>query len=135
MKLFTRTQPSAPALSNGVPGFFAALAEIAAVAGHQTYRFVGPDGVCRGFVQFSHCPVGVVTIHRLWTPTPGHGNGSIMLNLLCQLADSNEVQILLKALPFGQKPYPMDREQLAEWYRRHQFEGTHKRLLRLPRGA
>ena len=133
MKLFRRAQPDIPSAPDGTPGFFAALAIIAPLAGSQTYRFTTPDGECRGVVQFCHCPAGMVTIHRLWTPSPGQGHGSTMLIQLCNLADRHGVPILLKALPFGKKPYPMSREQLADWYRRHGFDGTHKRLLRTPR--
>ena len=132
MKLFTRAQP-APRLSlDGVKEFFADLAVIAPVSAHQTHRFAAPDGGCRGFVQFSDCPAGHVTIHRLWAPAPGQGHGSTMLQTLCGLADRHDIHIHLKALPFGNKPYPLTRDSLVDWYRRHGFEGTHKKLIRTP---
>ncbi|HUB24112.1 MAG TPA: hypothetical protein VL992_01690 [Tepidisphaeraceae bacterium] len=135
MRLFKRSNPPLPAppVLDRVPEFLAALAELAPMSGCGTYRFDNPDGACRGFVQFCTSPVGAVTIHRLWTPSPGHGNGSLMLQALCDLADIHGVHILLKALPFGAKPYPMSRQLLADWYRRHGFEGTHRRMARTPR--
>jgi len=133
MKLFSRAQPPTPPVIDRTPEFLAALQQIAPIAGRLTYRFDSTCGEIRGFVQFSHFEPSVVTVHRLWTPSPGHGNGSIMLRRLCELADRFGMGIMLKALPFGKKPYPMSREQLADWYRRHGFEGTHKRLLRTPR--
>jgi hypothetical protein len=132
MKFFCRTQPAEKPAHDGTVGFLADLALVALPWGHQTYRFAAADGMCRGFVQFCPCPVGMVMIHRLWTPGPGHGNGSIMMMRLCELADRHGVQMLLKALPFGKKPYPLAREQLADWYRRHGFVGTHRRMSRPP---
>jgi hypothetical protein len=135
MKLFTRTQP-APRLSlDGVPDFLAELAEIAPLHAHQTHRFPSPCGSCRGFVQFGHCPAGQVTVHRIWTLAPGQGHGSAMLQTICGLADRHGIHIHLKALPFGNKPYPLTRDGLLDWYRRHGFEGTHKKLIRTPRRA
>jgi hypothetical protein len=135
MRLFHRPKPPAPPLYDPVPEFLAALVQIAPLSQRGTYRFEGPGGDCRGFVQFCDSPAGALTIHRLWTPTPGHGHGSLMLRALCDLADAHGVHLLLKCLPFGAKPYPMLRQQLTDWYGRHGFEGTHKRMARTPRAA
>jgi hypothetical protein len=53
-----------------------------------------------------------------------------MLRTLCDLADRHEVEIKLKVLPFGHKPYALSRPQLKTWYERHGFQGTGWRLLR-----
>jgi hypothetical protein len=118
-----------------VPDFLADLAEIAPLHARQTHRFIAPCGMCRGFVQFGHCPFGLVTVHRIWTHAPGQGHGSAILNTLCTLADQHDIHIHLKALPFGATPYPLSRDSLLDWYRRHGFEGTHKKLVRTPRHA
>ena len=56
----------------------------------------------------------------------------MMLRVLCDLADRHGVEITLKVLPFGPKPYPLSRAQLAEWYHRHGFEGKRWNLTRRP---
>src|SRR5262249_41940244 len=75
---------------------------------------------------------GRLLIHRLWVVTPGNGAGSQILRTLCDLADLHEVEIALRPLPFGEKPFRMSTEQLAEWYRRHGFTGSVKKMLRKP---
>lgn len=133
MKWFTRTRPAESPAQDGTAGFLAELAVVAPIWNRQTYRFVTDDGACRGYVQFCPCEPGMVKIHRIWAEYPGHGNGSIMMNRLCTLADRHGVPILLKCVPFGKKPYPLSRPQLTEWYRRHGFEGTHRHMMRHPR--
>jgi hypothetical protein len=96
-------------------------------AGPTTYAF--PDG----FVQIYRPRPGRILIHRLWATSPGNRAGSEILRTLCDLADLHEVEIVLRALPFGDKPYPMSVEQLAGWYRRYGFAGPVKRMLRKPR--
>jgi hypothetical protein len=83
-------------------------------------------------VQFIIRSSRKVEIHRLWTLEPGRGNGKAMLKAMCDLADQHRVEIALKVLPIGRKPYPMSREQLRAWYRKYGFEGDGWKLLRRP---
>jgi hypothetical protein len=98
-----------------------------------TFAFLNADGSDRGFVQFTPTPQSGLCLHRLWVLQPGHGHGSTILQALCDLADLHGVEIFLKCTPFGAKPYPFSREQLADWYRRHGFEGARWKLARKPR--
>jgi hypothetical protein len=118
--------------SPNVATFLAALRTIAPAAGRGAYAFSGPESQNLGFVQFIVRSSRVVEIHRLWTREPGRGNGKVMLRCLCELADAHHVEIRLKVLPIGRKPYPLSREQLRDWYRRHGFEGDGWKLSRRP---
>jgi hypothetical protein len=71
-------------------------------------------------------------IHRIWTDEPKKGNGTAILQVLCDFADRYAVELTLKALPFGRKPFPMSREQLKVWYQRHGFRGARWKMSRLP---
>jgi hypothetical protein len=110
----------------------AALRAIAPVAEHGAFAFRHPGGGTAGFVQFIPHNPRLIEIHRLWTLSPGQGNGKYMLKILCDLADEHRVEIKLKVLPIGRKPYPMSREDLRAWYRKFGFEGEKWRLLRKP---
>jgi len=112
--------------------FLSALATIASRVNAATFAFDNPDGSRRGFVQFLAGPDDSLKIHRLWVLQPGIGHGSQILALICDLADQHDVEIVLKTTPFGDKPYPMCRESLAAWYRRHGFEGPRWKLVRKP---
>jgi hypothetical protein len=118
-----------------VDSFLVDLAKIARPAGGGSHAFVDVEGHCRGFVQIIWSSNQQFTVHRLWTLQSGTGNGSMMLRALCDLADRHRIEIVLKALPFGRKPYPMSREQLLMWYQRCGFEGTVRKMLRKPRMA
>lgn len=111
------------------------LKAIAPAAGEGAYAFVAPDGTCRGWVQFIIRSERLVEIHRLWTLHPGKGNGSMMLRAVCELADRHGIEMVLKTLPFGRKPYPLSRQQLLLWYQRHGFEKYGRKLIRRPRAA
>lgn len=113
--------------------FFAELLTVAPSAGNLSYRFLAPDGGCRGFVQIIDWSSSMITIHRLWTLDPGKGNGGWMLRKLCEIADRHGVTIRLKATPFGRKPYPRSREELRVWYERHGFQKRWWKLIREPR--
>jgi hypothetical protein len=115
--------------------FFDDLKTIAPAAGEGAYAFVAPNGNCRGWVQIIIRAERTIEIHRLWTLQPGRGNGSMMLRILCALADRHEIEMSLKTLPFGRKPYPLSREQLQVWYRRHGFEALGRKMIRRPRAA
>ena len=115
--------------------FLAELTAVAPAAGRGDYAFAGQNGDRRGFVQIIVNSDRQVTIHRLWTPEPGAGNGAIMLRVLCDLADRHGIELKLRPLPFGRKPYPMKRDQLLAWYQRHGFAGTHRKMIRPPLGA
>ena len=86
-----------------------------------------------GFVQIIPEYQNQVLIHRLWTLEPRRGNGSAILNDLCEMADRHRIVLKLKALPLGAKPYPFSRDQLVDWYQRHGFEGRRRRMVRMPR--
>ena len=111
------------------------LKTIAPAAGEGSYAFVAADGTCRGWVQFIIRSDRCVEIHRLWTLQPGKGNGSIMLRAVCELADRHDIELVLKTLPFGRKPYPLSREQLLVWYKRHGFEAWGRKMIRRPRAT
>jgi GNAT superfamily N-acetyltransferase len=106
---------------------------IAPAAGGGAFAFVAADGKCRGWVQFIIRSDRQVEIHRLWTLHPGQGNGSFMLSAVCELADRHNIEMVLKTLPFGRKPYPLSREQLRVWYSRHGFEIQGRKMVRRPR--
>jgi hypothetical protein len=114
-----------------VPDFLAALAIVARPVGQGSYAFVEPNGSCRGFVQIIVLPHRI-TIHRLWTRQPGGGHGRFILRALCDLADRHQVELSLKPLPIGRKPYPLSRDQLLAWYQRHGFAGTRRKMIRPP---
>jgi len=97
-----------------------------------TFVFNEADELRRGYVQIDRFADGVASVHRIWANSPGHGVGSQLLRTLCELADRHRVQIALRAVPFGAKPYPMTQADLDAWYRRHGFEGGRK-LIRQPR--
>ena len=118
-----------------IRGFVEDLALVARPAGGGAHAFLGDCGDCKGFVQLIWDSDTQFVIHRLWTLSPGAGNGSMMLRTICELADRHGITIKLKALPFGRKPYRLDRDQLVIWYQRHGFEGTRRKMLRRPRNA
>jgi RimJ/RimL family protein N-acetyltransferase len=128
---FFKPRPTEPPPSN-VAEFLAALAKIAPSPGRGDYVFPRPAGGSHGFVQFLAHSHRELVIHRLFARHPGEGGGSIMLRALCDLADRHGVELTLKALPFGGKPYPKSREQLVAWYQRYGFVGTHKKMTRKP---
>jgi hypothetical protein len=115
-----------------VSDFIAALTAIAPAAGGGSYRFMKDDGECHGFVQFIVESDRKLTIHRFWTLQPGKGSGATMLRSLCELADQHGVELALKVIPIGRKPYPLSREKLKAWYQRYGFEGLGWKLLRRP---
>jgi hypothetical protein len=113
-----------------VSNFLAELSSIAPPVGGGHYAFAKSGGGCHGFVQFIIRADRQIEIHRLWTLDPGRGNGTKMLRTLCDLADRHEVEIKLKVLPFGRKPYSLSRAHLKAWYQRHGFQGSGWKLLR-----
>ena len=113
--------------------FYIEFLTLVRAADRGSYVFMNPDGSYRGFVQLLWGRGRRITIHRLWSLQHGKGHGSMMLGSLCDLADRHGVEIVLKALPIGRKPYPMSRDQLFEWYRRHGFEGTRRKMIRKPK--
>jgi hypothetical protein len=119
-------------IENALHSFMRELMSVAPAAGQGCYAFVGADGTSRGFVQIIPGSDRQLTIHRLWTLQPGAGNGTTMLRAICALADRLGVEIILKPLPFGRKPYRLDRDQLLAWYQRHGFSGTRRKLVRRP---
>ena len=112
--------------------FLDGLASVAPPAGQGAYAFMDAEVGCRGWVQLIIRSERQVEVHRLWTLKPGQGNGSIMLKTLCQLADRHGIEIVLKPLPFGRKPYPRSRDQLKDWYERHGFAWVRRRMVRRP---
>jgi hypothetical protein len=55
-----------------------------------------------------------------------------MMRTLCELADRHGVEMKLKVIPIGRKPFPMSREKLKEWYQRFDFAGPGWTLSRKP---
>jgi hypothetical protein len=127
-----RHKPAEPPSTN-VADFLTELSTIAPPAGRGDYVFPNSNGGSHGLVQFLAYSPRQVIIHRLWTAQAGQGSGSMMLRTLCELADRHHVELTLKPLPFGRKPYPMSREQLLQWYQKFGFEGTRKKMTRKPR--
>jgi hypothetical protein len=126
-----RRKPAPPDVPN-VRNFFAALGAIATPAGRGDFAFRNPDGSRQGYAQFIiHSPTQI-TIHRLWTRTPGKGAGSAILRSICNLADQQGVELTLQTIPLGRKPYPLNRDQLAAWYSRHGFVQVGKKMKRKP---
>jgi GNAT superfamily N-acetyltransferase len=113
--------------------FLSELDRISRRLNDATFAFLNADGSDRGFVQFTPTRESGLCLHRLWVLKPGQGHGSMILRTLCDVADLHGVEIFLKCTPFGAKPYPFSREQLADWYRRHGFEGSRWKLARKPR--
>jgi hypothetical protein len=121
-----------PGQESNVLDFIAALKSIAQAADRGSYAFVIADGGCHGFVQFIVNSDRKLTIHRLWTLEPGKGNGAAMLGALCGLADRHGVELALKVIPIGRKPFPMSREKLKSWYERYGFTGPRWKMSRTP---
>ena len=135
MKFFGFLKNPSTIHPQNVRPFLAAMQSIAPQAGLGAYGFRNPDGGCYGFVQFLVNSPQSVTIHRLWTLQPGQGNGATVLRKVCDLADYYGVELTLKTLPFGRKPYPMAREQLVAWYERHGFIQSGRKMKRKPQNT
>lgn len=133
INLFKRPGREKHPPSQNVANFLADLSVVAPAAGGGHHAFANETGGAHGWVQFIINSPRQVTLHRLWTLRPGEGNGSRMLGTLCELADRHGVEICLKPLPFGRKPYRFSRQKLAEWYGRYGFTGDHKRMVRAAR--
>lgn len=117
--------------AKNVVAFLQDLVAVAPPAGGGHYGFKKPDGRARGFVQLI-CSERIIQIHRIWASEPGTGDGSIMMRKLCELADRHGVEMKLKVIPIGRKPFPMSREQLKAWYQRFDFSGSRWILTRKP---
>ena len=125
-----------PAKRNDVQGrnvvaFLNDLVAVAPPAGGGHYGFKNQDGRTQGFVQLISTE-RLIQIHRIWATEPGKGGGSIMMRTLCELADRHGVEMKLKVIPIGRKPFPMSREQLKAWYQRFNFAGSGWTLIRKP---
>jgi hypothetical protein len=114
-----------------VVAFLQELVAVAPPAGRGHYGFKSAEGRSHGFVQLI-CSDRIIQIHRIWASEPGMGVGSIMMRALCDLADRHGVEMKLKVVPIGRKPFPMSREQLKAWYQRFDFAGERWILIRKP---
>jgi GNAT superfamily N-acetyltransferase len=112
--------------------FFQDFHAMATPVGRGDYAFRLPGGEVLGFIQIIPARGKRIQIHRFWTRHQGKGHGRTMLRWLCDLADRHGVELQLKALPIGRKPYPLSRDQLCQWYQRYGFEGTRRKLIRKP---
>ena len=130
-----RRKPKPQSPPPNIKRFLSALAKSAVQLSPTTYVFARPDGAPRGFVQIKHPSGESIQIHRIWVLHSGNNHGSSILRGLCDLADDHNVSIRLKAIPFGEKPYPMSRAQLRAWYHRHGFHGPANDLKREPRAV
>ncbi len=117
---------------DGLGRFSDELRAIAPPSGRGDYVFHDASGETLGFAQITATYRDAVTLHRVWVDRPGSSHGTAILRILCELADRHGIGIIIKPLPFGQKPYPLSREQLMVWYGRHGFEGTRRRMVRMP---
>ena len=124
--------PGKPAIQASVPDFMMDLSARAPAVGQGCFAFPDGQGKSRGFVQLIADSGNRITIHRVWTLEPGAGNGTVMLRALCDLADRHGVEMRLRPLPFGRKPYPFDRDQLIGWYQRYGFHGNRRKMIRPP---
>jgi hypothetical protein len=118
-----------------VAELIAELKTTARAAGQGSFTFTDGQGTYLGFVQLIVDSPRKLTIHRVWTPSARQGRGRAMMRILCDLADRHDVELSLKVIPLGRKPYPMSREQLKAWYERQGFSGEKWRLLRKPMRA
>jgi hypothetical protein len=125
-------RPAPPVYPSNADNFFAELRAIAHPAGRGDYKFLNADGSHLGFAQFIIDSTRRVAIHRLWTLKPGQGSGSKILGILCDVADRHDVELMLKVIPIGRVPHPMTSDQLFEWYQRHGFVGTKRKMIRTP---
>jgi hypothetical protein len=132
MRFFRFAAQDEPSPSPNVGHFLSAMATVASPIGPESFAFKGADGARHGVVQFTIRSHGQLAVHRIWTDQPGRRDGSAMLKKICRLADEHGVEITLKVLPFGRKPYPLSVEQLIKWYQRYGFEGTAKKMVRKP---
>lgn len=120
---------------HNVADFLTGLKTVASSADRGSFAFAGDDGHSVGFAQFIIDTDRRITIHRIWTREPGNGNGAAMLRTLCDLADRHGVELALKVIPIGRKPFPMSREKLKQWYERFGFRGPRWNMSRLPVSA
>ena len=114
-----------------VVAFLEELSSIAPSEERGHFRFKDSAGTTLGFAQL-HCFERQVRIHRLWACKPGSGAGSNMMRTLCELADRYHVELRLKVVPIGRKPFPMSRPQLRDWYQGFGFAGSGWTLIRRP---
>ena len=132
MKFLNRRKKSPTPDPQNTRNFLDALKTAATPAGRGDYAFSAPDGSRIGYAQFIPESPTQIIIHRLWTQTPGQGNGSALLKQICALADTHAVELVLQTIPIGRKPHPMTQTQLAAWYARHGFVPTGKTMTRSP---
>jgi hypothetical protein len=96
--------------------------------------FKNEDSESIGIVAINALPSekSVVYIYHLGAFESQHGNGSLMLQELCEQADKFNVFLKVSpiALPNGKDP-SMATEQLIEWYHKFGFRGS-SGLLRKP---
>jgi hypothetical protein len=134
-RTFMPSRKPLPEPVQNVDDFLRELITVAPPVGRGDHAFPNDQGGARGFVQFIIRSDRRVIIHRLWTHQVGAGNGGYILRTLCDLADRHGVELMLKPLPIGRKPYPMSRDQLQEWYGRYGFLGTRKQMARAPQST
>jgi len=128
----SRRSAPKPQPAPNVGEFMEALKSVARPAGQGYFAFSNAQGKCSGFVQFIPVSDRRLTIHRVWALRPLQGDGRRILRTLCELADRHGVELALKALPFGRKPFPISRPELKQWYQSLGFVGEKWKLLRLP---
>jgi hypothetical protein len=128
---FREPAPEEGVHRKNVLAFLDDLSSIAPSAERGHFRFCDSAGTTVGFAQL-HCFERQVRIHRLWACKPGGGAGSNMMRTLCELGDRHHVELRLKVVPIGRKPFPMSRQQLRDWYRGFGFAGSGWTLIRKP---
>jgi hypothetical protein len=131
--LFSRRSKAASRFgpTGDLDAFLQGLARIAEPVENLHFRF-GEAENPTGFVQLWGSADHWVQIHRIWTRQPNNGDGTRIMQALCNLADEHDVGIRLKVLPIGRKPYPLPRLKLKQWYERFGFAGKGWKVRRLP---
>lgn len=76
---------------------------------------------------------GMLHLSSIRSFTPGNGNASRALAMLCGLADKHGVKIDCDAQPFGNAG--MNEGQLTSWYKRNGFSEEEGGLVRYPKTA
>ncbi len=130
-----RSEAEATSTLSPVDAFMEDLLHHARSVGPTRYQFDDENGKEAGFVQIYRPFEGRILIHRLWSVSLEPGTGTRMLQTLCDLADLHGIEITLRPLPFGPKPYRRSVEELFHWYSRYGFAGNVKKMVRVPQPA
>lgn len=65
---------------------------------------------------------GKLRLKSVRSTEKGTGAGTKALNAVLAIADKHGVEMELTASPYGDEKTRLDKDQLVEWYKRHDFE-------------